>query len=46
MAAGERARFENLAVWLVPLLLAGLAVGGWFAWRWWTAPEPFVNTVF
>lgn len=43
---GARTRFETWAVWLVPLVLAGLAVGGWFAWRWWSAPAPFVYEVF
>lgn len=37
---GVRARVETWAVWLLPLLLATLAAGGWSAWRWWTAPVP------
>jgi paraquat-inducible protein B len=43
---GPSSRFETWAYWLVPLLLAALAVGGWFAWRWWTEPGPFVYEVF
>jgi len=43
---GAPSRFETWAVWLVPLLLGALAVGGWCAWRWWAAPEPFLYRVF
>jgi len=27
-------RFETGVFWTAPLLMLGLALGGWFAWRW------------
>ncbi|MCY2961863.1 MAG: hypothetical protein NTY35_17035 [Planctomycetota bacterium] len=39
---GSTATLRDLwTVCLAPPLLAGLAMGAWFAWRWWTAPAPF-----
>ncbi len=28
------ARFESGLFWTAPLLILGLGLGGWFAWRW------------
>jgi ATP synthase protein I len=28
------ARFDTGLFWTAPLLMLGLALGGWFAWRW------------
>ncbi|MDZ4135213.1 MAG: AtpZ/AtpI family protein [Paracoccaceae bacterium] len=28
------ARFDSGLFWTAPLLMVGLALGGWFAWRW------------
>ena len=28
------ARFETGLFWTAPLLMVGLGLGGWFAWRW------------